>query len=483
MGLDLQLTLYLVKGVAFLTAVALVLRAPARPLPVGLVATAAVMLLAGLLYGLARSPLFGVDYQFFWKAGRDVWAGLEPYADGRFNDHPFLNPPTALPLFALFAVLPLPLSLTIWTVGNLLAGLALVAWSQNTLRTQDGMDDRGGPYGLVPWALSPAVIVGLTVALVVSDASLLTFYLGQLSILAAVLLLAALAAQGRGRPVWAGVCLALATVKVPTMLPFLLLFLRKADRWAWAALGAGVLALCLLSGPPSRLPGRLATLVERIQQLEAPGAVNDYSFEGPRHENMLGFGRALYCVGLRDRRVIRVAEYLVLAVLGAWVSRQILSREGLPRAAACSLVALYSVVFLYHRNYDAVILALPLAYCAGQARAAGGAARWLFTACAVAILLVLYLDLALLREVFQWSQARGVWGRVVQAVVLPYATWSILIAMVCLVLGARKVQAAAANGVRPAALAAVQPDRERPARKGGELGTPKGPTFSADTSP
>src|SRR5262249_9459917 len=102
-------------------------------------------------------------------------------------------------------------------------------------------------------------------------------------------------------------------------------------------------------------------------------------------------------------------------------------------------------------------LALPLAYCTGQARAAGGAARWLFAACAVAILLVLYLDLALLREVFQWSQTRGVWGRVVQAVVLPYATWSVLIAMVCLVLGARKVQAAAAaKGTGPAAMPAVQ---------------------------
>jgi hypothetical protein len=236
------------------------------------------------------------------------------------------------------------------------------------------------------------------------------------------------------------------------MLPFLLLFLRKADRWAWAAFGAAVLGLCLLSGPPSQLPARAATLLERIHQLQAPGAVNDYSFEGPHHVNIVGFDHALYRLGLRDRRVICVTQYLLLLVLGAWVARQVACRGRLPRAAACSLVALYSVVFLYHRNYDTVILALPLAYSAGQARAARDAARWLFAACAVAIVLVLSMDGAFLTEVFQWSQSRGAWGQVVQAIVLPYATWAIVIAMVCLVLGARKVQAAsAAHEIRPAA--------------------------------
>jgi hypothetical protein len=454
MVFDLQLTIHLVKGVAFLTALALVLRAPAKPLPIALVVAAALILLAGLLYGSAPSPYFGLDYRFFWRAGGDVWAGADPYADGQFDDHPFLNPPTALPLFALFASLPSSLGLTLWTVGNVLACLALVAWSQYALRVQEALGD---PDGQVAWALSPAAIAGLTAALLISDATYLNLILGQLSILAAVLLVAALAAQGRGRPVWAGVCLGLATVKIATLLPFLLLFLRKADRWAWAAFAAAVLGLCLISGPPSQLPARAATLLERIRQLEAPGAVNDYSFDGPRHENILGFDHALYRLGLRDRRVIRVAQYLVLLVLGAWVARQVAFRGRLPRAAACSLVALYSVVFLYHRNYDAVILALPLAYSAGQARVASGTARWLFAACAVAILLVLYLDLALLREVFQWSQTRGVWGRLVQAVVLPYATWSVLIAMVCLVLGVRKVQAAAAaKGTGPAAMPAVQ---------------------------
>jgi hypothetical protein len=454
MGLDPHLVIYVIKAVAFLTALALVLRAPAKPLPIGLVSATVLLLLAGLLYGSASSPLFGLDYQFFCRAGGDLWAGSDPYADPQFGEHPFLNPPTALPLFALLDVVPLSPGLALWTIGNVVACLALVAWSQDTLRAQEALGHQGGR---VAWALSPVAIAGLTAALLISDASYLNLLLGQLGILAGALLLAALAAQGRGRLVCAGVCLALATVKVATLLPFLLLFIRKADRWAWAAFAATVLGLCLLSGPPSQLPARTAMLLERIQQLAAPGAVNDYSFEGSRHENILGFDHALYRLGLRDRRVIRVAQYLLLLALGAWVARQVVFRGGLPRAAACSLVALYSVVFLYHRNYDAVILALPLAYSVGQARAASGAARWLFATCAVAILLVLYLDLALLREVFQWSLAQGAWGRVVQAVVLPYGTSAVVIAMICLVLGARQVQAAtAANEMEPAAFGAQQ---------------------------
>jgi hypothetical protein len=443
MGMDLQWVIALVKGVAVLTAVALVLRAPARALPIALVVATALLLLAGLLYSAAPSPLFGVDYRFFCSAGGDIWSGSNPYADESFKEHPFLNPPTALPLFALFAALPQSLGLALWTVGNAAACLALVPWSQHALRVQE---TGGNPRGQVAWALPPAALAGLSAALLISDASYLNLLLGQLSILAAVLLVAALAAQGRGRQICAGVCLALATIKVATVLPFLLLFLRKTDRWTWVAFGAAVLGLCLLSGPPSQLPTRTATLVERIQQLAAPGQVNDYSIEGPRHENILGFDHALYRLGLRDRRVISVVQYLTLLALGAWVACQVVVPGRLPRAAACSLVALHSVVFLYHRNYDAVILALPLVYSAGQARAARGAARWLFVACAAAILLVLYLDLAVLREVCSWSVAHGAWGRVVQAVVLPYGTYAVVIAMICLVWGARKGQAVTSGG-------------------------------------
>ena len=70
------------------------------------------------------------------------------------------------------------------------------------------------------------------------------------------------------------------------MLPFLLLFHRKTDLRTWVALPVIVLGLCLMTPRADDLPGRLTALLERIKELELPGRVNDYSFEGTRSENI-----------------------------------------------------------------------------------------------------------------------------------------------------------------------------------------------------
>ena len=87
-------------------------------------------------------------------------------------------------------------------------------------------------------SLPLVAIAGLAICLSFSEASLKGLYLGQLGVFTAVMLLLALVAQGQGRPIWAGVCLFLATVKFVTVIPFLLLFLRRPDRWTWAVLSS-----------------------------------------------------------------------------------------------------------------------------------------------------------------------------------------------------------------------------------------------------
>jgi hypothetical protein len=459
MSLDPSHLLYLTKAAAAAVAVALVFRVRVWPAVVwGLAAFSGVLVLC-VLYSvfcaLAVDQRAGIDYRFFWGAGNDIWAGLDPYGADGFAERPFLNPPSVLPLFAAFALLPFRASFLLWTALNVVACAGLIALAQRTLAAQERLDARP-PGGDGPaWQLPQVVVLGLTSALMISDASLLTLALGQLSVMAAVAVLAALAAQARGRMIAAGVLLALATAKVGTMLPFLLLFLRKADWRAWVALAVTTLALCLAAVPAAELPGRLATMLDHIRQLEAPGQVNDYSFEGTQPENILGFEHAFYRLGLRDRTAVRLAQYAGVLLLGAWVARHVVGRDRLPRAAACSLVALYSTVFLYHRAYDTVILAPALVYCAGEARRAEGRARWLFAAGAVAILLVLNLDVGFLRALTRLSLSWGTWGRVVQALVLPYGTWLILLTMLLLVRGARAARTEAASSLPHAAGAAA----------------------------
>jgi hypothetical protein len=445
MSLNPSHVVYLTKGAAVLVAVALIVRVRVRPgLVWGLAGLTGVLVLCvvySVFCALDADPLAGIDYRIFREAGLDVWAGVDPDGAERFAQHPFLQPPSALPLFAAFALLPLRAGFLLWTALNVVACAALVPFAQRTLAAQERL--AGPVMGRLNTSLPlpELVVLGLGCALMVSDASLLNLALGQVSIMAAVVLVAALAARARGWPVAAGALLAVATVKVGTMLPFLLLFLRRGDRRAWVALALTTLALCLATVPAVELPGRLTTVLDRIKQLEAPGQVNDYTFEGTQPENILGFESAFYRLGLRDRTVIRWTQYAAVLVLGVWVARQVIGAQRLPRAAACALVALYSSVFLYHRSYDTVILVLPLVYCAGRARLAEGRGRWLFAACAFSTLLVLNLNVDFLRETTRLSLTWGAWGRVVQAVVLPYGTWLIVLAMVLLVKGARASQA------------------------------------------
>jgi hypothetical protein len=403
-----------------------------RPVLIRTIAAVLAVVSVGLLVLCFSHPLFGFDYQIFYEVGNDVWAGQNPYSPERFSSHPFLNPPTALPLFALFAALPPGSSSLLWAGANVLACLALVPLA------------RGVGRGQGSGASDAVTVAGLSAVLLVSDASLANLVLGQLAVLATLALLLALRDQALGRPVRAGVWLAVATVKVATMLPFLLLFLRKADRLTWLTLTACVTGLCLLTIPPAELPGCFSDQLDHIAELSAPGQVNDYSFQGTQHWNMMGFEHALYRLGLRDRRLIRAGQFLILAALGAWVARGILGPRRLPRPAACSLVALFSAVFLYHRLYDAVLLVLPLVYCTDQARTTQGRTRWLFAGAAAGSLAVLFLSRGFLAAAFEFSEGNGLLGWLVQAAVLPCATWLTVLTMFCLAAASRRAGGATA---------------------------------------
>jgi hypothetical protein len=389
------------------------------------------------LYAVFHQDLFGFDFRIFRQAGRAVWSWVDPCSEAHSAEFGlFVNPPTSLPLFAAFALLPPRTSLALWTIVNVVASLTLPVLSWSALRSQGGIDGSLPNSESMRTGLPLQRFAGVAICLIFSEASLKGFLLGQLSVFTAVMVFLALACQGWNRPIWAGVCLFLATVKVATMLPFLLLFLRRGDRWTWATLAALVLGSCLLSAPARELPTRLATMTARIAKLAAPGNVNDYSFAGTRSESIISFEHLFYRLGMRDRELIRLAQMLALLALSAWVACQAVL-FGLPRPAAACLICFFSILFVYHRDYDAVILALPLVYCACNLPASTSLSRWLHGACGLIVIAVLYVSAAHLRTLTQCSLSWGTWGRLVQATVLPCSTWLVLLAMVLLVRGAR----------------------------------------------
>jgi len=378
----------------------------------------------------ALSPFVPIDFQSFWGLGRVLVAGGDATAFVAGHPLPPLNPPSAYPLFAAAGALPLRAAIVAWTAVAAAASVALVPVSRRTLA------DRGvpGAADLNGWGLAL-----LTSAFVISNAPRSMIQCGQVSFATALGLIAALACQSRGRPGWAGFWLVPGTIKPNTALPFFLLFLRRRDAKTWAVAGVLGVTVLLASGWARDPLRHVTTFARTIEKHGKPGGVNDYTFTGTLSAGMVNLDYAFYRVGLHAPGSAGRAQLVAVALMGAGLAVRVFRRRGdLATGGDCALVALYSMVFLYHRVHDCVVLALPLTYAVARARAATGKARWAFAASAGAVLLALAQQRKAVELLEGVVKGRGdAAGRLVQALVLPYATWLILGAMLAIVLGDR----------------------------------------------
>jgi hypothetical protein len=284
-------------------------------------------------------------------------------------------------------------------------------------------------------------VLGSLVAL--SPAVALLFDLGQLSLVIGVSLLTALVLKTRGRPILAGIALAVAAIKPSTTLPFLLLFGRRTDRPTWITLGVTTLGLCLITGRPNAWPGQIRSLVAQIEKNTQIGGENDYTFANQNNaETMIGFDHTFYRLGMRDRNLIRVLEVVAVCIVGGWLFWNVTVTSSFSWGAACSLVSAYSMLFFYHRVYDAVILIVPVIYAAQSARSAPRPARLWFFVAGLACFVTLFVPGRLFKwglpASLEWSGLRG-WA--FQALLLPWATWALLIAFCCHVIAEQKLRA------------------------------------------
>jgi hypothetical protein len=361
---------------------------------------------------LVHYPPLGTDIHFFWLAGRDVCAGIDPYRNAFC-----LNPPSALPLYALFGLFPYPEVLAVWTTLNAIGIVFLAVTAHYALSLCSGSEG---------WRL-PAPMVGVvTAALVLSGAAQLDLLVGQFSVLVTLALFAALVGRMTGRSSLAGAGLALASIKPATMLPFLFLFFRKRDRFAWAWMFAIGLLMTITFTSLGALPGRLGECLANIGLQSQTGGMNN-----PIHRvnvDLIGLDRALYYLGAGNGLVLRLIHGAVVVVLLGWVAWRI-NRRDTSDAAAWSLVAIASMLFLYHRVYDVLILAVPLLYTVGRSRVEQGMCRWSYTGCAAAILGVLFFRNETV-QLFSYNPPfEGVLRHVAQAVIVPHAVWLLLAAL------------------------------------------------------
>ncbi len=366
-------------------------------------------------------PTGNMDFAVFYRAGREAAEGRDPYLFG--GEMVFLSPPPALGAFRMIAALPYRWVGAAWSVVSAALTLALVPLA-NHLIAADSKDDPTAPPA-PPGDLRAL----LTAALVNSNASIWGHRSGQLCALTAFMILVALWGRLRGRPGLAGVALAFAAFKPATVLPFLVVFLRRSDWRTWLALALVSIGLTFAAGPPRTWQALVTNDLRQIAASGGPGKINDYDYPRAISADILAFNHLAHRVGLRDRGLISGLQSGAVGLLSLGL---VLVRDRRPFVAVASLAAVGSMLVLYHRMYDAVILALPLAYGSALAVRATGRRRVCAVLAVVGLLGVIDQPREALMVLTQWSLKQGVMGRLAQGVVLPYATWLLLLAMLAL---------------------------------------------------
>jgi hypothetical protein len=375
----------------------------------------AVLLMTVQAKKMAEPIRLSADMGIFWKAGYNLRNGLNPY------DFPTLNTPNTLPLFELFSLVPLWTMVVLWAWFTFVGSLLMVPFSARVITAGGGW--KTGPLPVGRLAL-------LSILVTFSDMTIINYKGGQLQVLVALAVLGALFLRERGKPTLAGLVLSIAFMKINTALPLMPLFAgRKPDLKLLGALSVAIAAQCLVVAGPGRMPEIAASWLRNVKSLSVPGGGNDYAFTGTACAGIIGINHTLCRLGVVDRTLISVLHYSLTLALGCWLVLKLWGGRYSSVGAMC-VFTIYSMIFLYHRIYDTILLALPLTYVFLQSQAdLSRVERRLYSLVGMAIAVVHQLPEWIL---FVLTKGPGHHSGLVRAIILPAPFWMLLIALVLL---------------------------------------------------
>jgi hypothetical protein len=264
-----------------------------------------------------------------------------------YTDPDMTYPPPALPVFAALVgpLLRWPIALrAAWLVFN---GLALGLLVHEVLRC---VGTTWPPWVRLAWAL----------AVVASKPVRLTLGLGQYALIPLAMLLVALRLSREGRRIAPGTLLALALIKPTIALPFVGVF---AARRAWGTIAvAGAWQAAALLGVSAwlgRSPwGLTLAWLDRARSQQEAGLLDVASVVG---RVWPGAGSLV------------AGPAAAILLLGGWLALWAWRRRD--DLTLLAMAATAAVLFTYHRPYDLVLLALPMALGVSSAMAGTGGRR------------------------------------------------------------------------------------------------------------
>ena len=388
--------------------------------------------------GVLRGWLDSGDLSVGYSGGSAWLAGSDPYAvsilqerlaaagggERLVNQLEHLRnvyAPTTLPLFAPLAVLPWEGALLVWLLIDVGATVFIAV----------------GLARLLGWRLRATATIAFTAALLALAPVHSTIASGQTGLAATAALVGALLAQRSGRAVWTAALYALAVaLKLQIGLPFLAYLAWRRWRTAAAAtailLGATLVSVARMGlADVSWLPTWMANLTF----LSGPGGIND---PGPLNEDRYSLVNLQYPLhALTSGGWADVVTYLgvgLAAGLVIWLNR---GREPRLDLLALSTVAVLALLVTYHRYYDAVLLAFPIAWAISSLRT-----RLWPQAAVVLVLSSDFLlpaqtalhDLEVRGLVPGWLVANPVW----EVVLIAQHAWALVLMAVVLLWAARR---------------------------------------------
>lgn len=316
-------------------------------------------------FGIVRGAGASDDLAVGYGAGRAWLQGQDPYdvsvlrdqvssgdgttsTVGRLDTLRNVYFPSTLPTFA-------PLAPASWTQAKFavlalnVAGSLFIAWGLVRLLGWRYRENRT----LILWAFVLALAPLHT-----------TMAIGQAAILATAAIVGGMLLERSNRPVMAGVLYGLSiVVKVQIGLPFLA-YLIWRRRWVTAS-AAGLVAAVLSMVSVLRMVWGgvpwLESWMANLSVLSGTGGINDPSPANPERYAMIDLRYLLESVGIGGRWGDAVTFALIgLAALVTIVL--IRGRHPQRELLAISLVAVLCLLVTYHRYYDAVLLAFPIAW-------------------------------------------------------------------------------------------------------------------------
>ena len=299
------------------------------------IADTALLLFAAisLVYSVVTALGNGKDLATFQVIGRAWAAGVYQTGEGPF----FGYPPFGSVLFAPFALLSFDKLRAIFVAVNLLASVAILLLVKRL------------------WGEAwPAKAYVYLAALVVCWAPFrVTVRNGQISLIITTLVLGSLLARKRGASVLAGLLLGLSLCKYPLTLPFALYFVWRRE-WKIAA-AAGLTVALLTEAFSLRLGLSLFDVTgDYVRGMVHISITNSGVFAG-----VTEIGPLLFALTGNEQFAdwLNITLIVIAALAMCLVFWKTPHREGFH----ITILTFFSLWFVYHRVYDAVICVLPAA--------------------------------------------------------------------------------------------------------------------------